>query len=578
MAAFNELIGKSGKGLENTREFIYLLDINLGGTLGTQSYSHKTREIEGTFFKGRLSKGGVGNISRNIDPKKNTYTVSDLSVNLSNETGEFSKVPFNNVIQNKKVRLRLGFPSLGLSDYSTLFEGVVKTEKRNNRKYSISAGDFTHKINVKIPPREIKLTEFPNAGTTNKVFGTSFVAEDNIIGKDIPYVYGDYTDANVIRPLFIDNVKNRYLLADHVIGTVIKVFSGGTQVFNFTQPSLLGTSGGGANPYPVNGGTHTGTNLMSFITFGTSQGTNIVLTEIKGKIDSGGTVIENPAIILKDVLKDNKINTGLTETDIGTSTFNISETALSTVKFRHLMNGSITTSIDFIKELSRDSSADFFFNSKNKASFKVFRPSLATNKTVIKREMNKSTFITTKTITDLTNKGVLSYNFSPYTNLFRNISRHEGTVSTLNYQTDSTETLTSKFIYQASDAETFLQRRIRRYDNSITKVNFKTPISKLPIDMADIIDVTHDEGISNVGGWDTRTTQIVGLGINNQTKTINFKVYEADELNQRFFFLGDRNVQGTAFTTASTLDKKYGYLADRTTGLMSDGSPGYRLW
>ena len=39
MPTFDELIAQSGKGGDSTRDFIYLLDINFGGTIGTYSYS-----------------------------------------------------------------------------------------------------------------------------------------------------------------------------------------------------------------------------------------------------------------------------------------------------------------------------------------------------------------------------------------------------------------------------------------------------------------------------------------------------------------------------------------------------------
>lgn len=571
MPTFNEIIEKAGKGKDDSKDFIYLADVNFGGTLGTFLYGNRTIDVEGTYYSGRLTKTGVGNVSRSIQPEKATYQVSDLSLTFANEKSEFSKFPYNKTLLNKKIKLRLGFPTLELSDYNTIFEGLVKKEQRKSRKFSISLGDNTHKIDVAIPPRIVGLTEFPNAGT---------VVEEDIIGKAIPFVYGNFANAPVIKPLYIDTVQNRYLVADHSIGTIVKVFSGGTQVFNFTFPKIIGTSGGGANPYPTVAGTHTGTNIMSFITFAETQGTKTVKVEIKGKLDTGGTVIENPASILRDFLTDGKINTGLTESDIGTSSFDIAKRQLVGVDFRHVMDGKLSKSIDFIKQLTRDTLANFFFSSSNKAKFKVFQPLLpsAIAKTFNASEIIQDSFNVTKIMTDLINRGVLSYNFDYHAQIYRNVFTHTGTTSVADLQTTTTDAFTSLFIYSAGDAEALVRRRIRRFENSINKISFSTIIRKLPIELADIIEVTHNEGVSSVGGWGTRAVEIVSVSIDNQKKEINLQCYDAEELNNKYFFLGDRTIQGTKYTTASDVDRKYGYLAGRDGGTFSNGDLGYRLW
>jgi len=158
----------------------------------------------------------------------------------------------------------------------TLYKGIIKKEDRSNKEFKLSIGDYTHRIFRDIPPRKITVTEFPHVGTSVMVEGTMTDFDTDLVGKKIPYIWGDFTDAPLIQPLFIDTVRHRYLFADHAIGTVVKVYSGGTQVFNYTT---------------YISGTHTGTNIMSFIDFGTSQGTKSVYAEIRGREGNTSTLL-----------------------------------------------------------------------------------------------------------------------------------------------------------------------------------------------------------------------------------------------------------------------------------------------
>ena len=285
-----------------------MLDINISGTLGesatgTYTVANIGRESEGNYYRSKLQHTGA--INRSVQPENGQFETADLSVSLANGDLEFSKWPWNTSILNRPAVLRMGFSgsSIGgptgieylangdyLADGSilasggpygvgspgdlsvavayTLYKGIIKKEERSNKEFKLSIGDYTHRIFRDIPPRKITVTEFPYIGTSVMILGTMTDFDTDLVGKKIPYIWGDFTDSPLIQPLFIDTVKHRYLFADHAIGTVVKVYSGGTQVYNFTT---------------YISGTHTGTNIMSFIDFGTSQGTSFVYAEIRGR-------------------------------------------------------------------------------------------------------------------------------------------------------------------------------------------------------------------------------------------------------------------------------------------------------
>ncbi len=385
MSSFSDIIKLSGKGLESSKDIIYLLDVCVGGTqgdlaTGTVSFANIGRDSEGVFYKPKLSN--TGGITRSVQPENGQFETADLSVSLANGDLEFSKWPWNNSILNKPSILRIGFSGSNVIEYLadctyladcsilanggplgagspgdisvgiayTLYKGIIKKEERSNKEFRLSVGDYTNIIFRDIPPRVVKVDEFPNVGTSVIVLGTKTDFETDLVGKPIPYIYGDFTNAPLIHPIFIDTVKKRYLIADHAIGTVVKVFSGGTQVYNFTHPNTNG----------LVGGTHfTGTNIMSFIDFGTSQGTKSIYVSITGRFDGYGTLIQNPSLILKDILTSSSL-CNLASSDIGTASFDTAEQWLSSYNYRYLMNGDIhKNSIDLIQDLAVNAMSNF---------------------------------------------------------------------------------------------------------------------------------------------------------------------------------------------------------------------------
>jgi hypothetical protein len=560
MPTFDEIIDKSGKGSDDSKDFIYLVDINLGGTLGTFSYSNKTRVINDKVFKGKILN--VGGIGRSISPEKATYQVSDLKLSFVNTDLEFSKNPWDGKVLDRKCKLWLGFDSLlGTADYKNVFypvfAGVVKKEERRKKRYDLTITDYTHRMNRQVPPRWVTLTEFPNAGT---------VAEEDIIGKSLPYVYGDFNGVDAIRPLYIDTVKNRYLIADHAIGTVYKVFSGGAQETNYTA---------------ILSGTHTlSDRTMSFIDFDVSQGTKIPTVEVAGKIDTGGTIIENPSLVLRDFLTDTNLG-GLSDSDIGTVSFDNVKDQLVAYKYRYVIDDNTKDIWTFIKNISQVSLGNFFFDSSNKATFKVFRPSRSSGTSIIEKEIIKDSFTSSKDLRDLVNEVVVSYNFDWYKNYYKNIHREEGTVSIENFQATKTLKIKARFLYNEAEAEALARRTLTRYQESIHKVSFGVPIKKLPISLGDIVEFSHVEPVSDSGGWDKRFVEIVSQSIDNSKRRLKLRGYDAELVsgNRNYIFLGDETIQGTVWANADSSDRSFGYLCGTNPYVMSDGiSSGYRLW
>ena len=789
MANFETIIKSSGKGQDSSKEIIYLLSINIGGTLGqnatgTETYANLGRDVEGVYYKSKLQNTGA--IHRSVQPENGQFETSDLSISLANGDLEFSKWPWNYSILNKPSVLKMGFSGSNVIEYLadctylancsilanggpigagspgdisvgvayTLYKGIIKKEERSNKEFRLSIGDYTNKIFRDIPPRVITVAEFPNIGTSVMVDGTKTDHETDLVGKPIPYIYGDFTNAPLIHPIFIDTVKKRYLIADHAIGTVVKVWSGGTQVFNFT---------------PKTAGTHTGTHTMSFIDFGTSQGTKQVYVEIEGKVDSTryvygtsfstsesdvfikrsgegpssttrvthtqtinyfgtqhiavgcwiknsasgvahvgiknratglfyrgthsenygtwvwathtwgktgtagyevffgadaegagivlfdgfktnigtvtspfisgegtglllnadfnlwsngtvtgtsgpdywrknqwsggggagqigksgtglvsnsyittlyGTLLTNPALILKDILTDRTL-CGLSANDIGTSSFDIAENWLNTFNFRYIMNGEIhKNTIDLIQDLGVNSMSNFYFDKENQANFSVYRP--AVSRTYIRKigqnEILEDSFSITRDVRDVYNRVIVNYDYDWLKEEFRNVYETSGTAFVTQFDTVRTFTIDSPFIFTETEAAYAARKWLSKLQGGLNKVNFSVPLSMLPMDIGERIQLTHPEPPTASGGWTNRLINITEFSIDNQGKTIEISAIDEDEINisKRYFILGP-GYGTTDYASATESQKYYGCLAS-SGGTFSNGDSGYILW
>ncbi len=597
MPSFSDIIKQSGKGLSSSKDIIYLLDVNLGGTLGTYRASNLGRDVEYEYYTSKLQTTGI--IHRAVEPENGNFETSDLTISLANGDLEFSKSPWNYSILNKPSILRLGFHDTSggiqyLADCSyiadcsitasggplnaggpgdisvgvayTLYKGIIKTESRGNKEFKLSIGDYSNKIFKDIPSHIVKVTEFPYVGTSVTILGTKVDFETDLVGKKIPFIYGDFSDTPLIQPFFIDTIKHRYLIADHAIGTVVKVLSGGTQVYNFTHPNTNG----------LVGGTHTGTNIMGFIDFGTSQGTKSVYVSITGRYDSYGTMLQNSALILKDILLSDSL-CGLSSIDIGTSTFDVAETFLKQFNYRYILDGDLHKNTkDLIQAISVNSLANFYFDKDNTANFSIYRP--AVSRTYIRRiqqhEILEDSFSLTKDVRDVYNRVLVNYDYDWLKKEYRNAYEVGGTTYIDQYDTIKTFTVDSPFIYSSTEASFVGRRWLSKLQAGLTKVNFSVPISALPLDVGERIQLSHDEPPSANGGWTDRLINVIEFEIDNKNKSINIQAIDEDEVAGHYFILGN----GTKFhRNASADERRYGALCS-AGGTMSNGDVGYILW
>ena len=76
MPSFQDIIRSSGKGSDDSKDIIYLLSINIGGTLGenasgTYTAANLGRDVDDVYYKSKLQNTGV--ISRSVQPENGQF-------------------------------------------------------------------------------------------------------------------------------------------------------------------------------------------------------------------------------------------------------------------------------------------------------------------------------------------------------------------------------------------------------------------------------------------------------------------------------------------------------------------------
>ena len=96
------------------------------------------------------------------------------------------------------------------------------------------------------------------------------------------------------------------------------------------------------------------------------------------------------------------------------------------------------------------------------------------------------------------------------------------------------------------------------------------------LELGDIITVTHFEGITGTG-WIDWPMRITRHELDPDRLAVDLEAYDMQRLFEGAFILGDETAQPNDWPSATTAQRRYGYLCDETTGKFSTGEPGKRL-
>ena len=165
------------------------------------------------------------------------------------------------------------------------------------------------------------------------------------------------------------------------------------------------------------------------------------------------------------------------------------------------------------------------------------------------------------------------YNYNYARDYFNNYSYHEDTVSREKQGGTYREFKGFNFIRSSSIASDIAARKVIRRRNPFTLDKCPVSIESFDDDLADVIQVTHFEGVGD-GGYSARHFQIRKMSPDLDRMKNILQIEDVDIFFRSGFILGDEDILEALWANADTDDRFYGYLCDETDSEFSDDEPG----
>lgn len=133
-----------------------------------------------------------------------------------------------------------------------------------------------------------------------------------------------------------------------------------------------------------------------------------------------------------------------------------------------------------------------------------------------------------------------------------------------------------QFVRHQATAEDVAFRRLLRQKDPPRVVTFALGLTGMNYELGDVLSLTHYEGVGP-SGWVGNPVRILRHDADPDQFQVVLECVDMQTLFAGAFILGNESVLPSAWTSATTAQKQYGYLAEETTGLFSEGSKGKRL-
>ena len=132
------------------------------------------------------------------------------------------------------------------------------------------------------------------------------------------------------------------------------------------------------------------------------------------------------------------------------------------------------------------------------------------------------------------------------------------------------------FVRDQVTASDIAHRKLLRHKDPPRRVQFTTPVQGYNAELGDVRLLSHYEGVGATG-WSRQPLRVHRHAANLNDDTVQFECYDLSRLFESAFILGNEVVLNPSWAAAPPLDRVYGYLADETTEVFSDGEPGKRV-
>ena len=532
--AFNDLVRKSGKGLDVSKELVIALEVNLGGTCGTQYFADKNVNIEGTYYDGRILS--TNSVNRRIFPDVGSYEISELETQLANHDNEFYQPKWVRWSQGNPAKLKIAFHGtrdLQQADFATRYNGILQNMKYDSTKKTteMTFEDRTQKLLRKLLPDQlVRDDDFPGRDTTN-----------TLVGTPLPFIYGG----------FFENLGGAPNYFVSVPGIVVGTYMEGTTKLAFADhdaylswPSYFFQDGkniAGTYIFYKNGtmATH-GTRPIAYMDLNHDPGTSIISMYLVGKVD-GALDLYNFSPFIRDILR----RANLTEPDeIGTFSFDKAREMEfvhtgGTWGRGHIYLDKQKTIKEILEDFCYQANYMLYFDSQGRANIKPYFYTSAGTSDYHSygyteegtREFDKDDFLkfqANKDTSHVINQTQTIYHYCPYGDFFSYLGQvdHKASQKRLGYtRTRKTE---AYWLYGTGGHYRQDWARIARFRYPLYKANFQLPMSALPLELANYVQITHSEVPNEYGtqGWQQKQMEIVSIEEDYNNAIINCEAWE----------------------------------------------------
>lgn len=143
-------------------------------------------------------------------------------------------------------------------------------------------------------------------------------------------------------------------------------------------------------------------------------------------------------------------------------------------------------------------------------------------------------------------------------------------------QTKKSRTIEMWLVRNATMAGDVAQRRRLLTKEPPRTVVFTVGLRGMQVELGDVVKLTTAQGIGS-SGWEDRAIFITRHELNPDRLTVRLEGIDVGRIFAGAFILGDESSLPATWTSASTAQKRYGYLGDETTEEFSDGVAAKRL-
>jgi hypothetical protein len=502
-----------------------------------------------TFYDGRIVN--VSGLKRALDGKTGLYSISDMTVTVSNTDQEITDLLASYMARNQLVEIFHTWQDIPEAWKYQVFRGIVDNVREKQPNYEFVIKDVLQKyFNKKVPVYILTEAEYPNI-------------KDSSINKCIPERIGLHylstaDTKGACLAFCVDTSDNEYIAARGSLHSITEVYADNVLV-NPANYAVLYKDGG-----------------RTYINFTVDMGNAKITFNCTGYMfgswNSANGYVQNPAYVIAFLFA--------LLAEIPIAFLNLAKidevaTILDDQGYGESGRLDLATQREFdavLAELLFTCGAKGFNGRDGRFEIEIKDISSFTTSKMLWSQLDVTDRITRDLYKGLVNRIRFRGDSYPGQSFFRyaDIMTHAKSITDFEAEIESR----SQFDFPWTDAEDLILSRVseellkRAYGDK--RINFSLPIRFIEeLDLHS--NITFQDLIRNESG---RYFYIESIDYNFATQAMKMIAIDLQYLIETYFILGDEDVLPSDWINTLPDQRIYGYMCDEITGLLPDGTPG----